>query len=90
MPLIEGVGDEVTQFFIALIVIVIGERIYKQFKPNVKNIVLVTLAWWTTSISEQRHIRTVLLLDRRSHRNRAYRRLTNHTETVTITGFLNE
>ncbi|KAJ8958345.1 hypothetical protein NQ318_017491 [Aromia moschata] len=60
MTLIEGIGDEVTHFFIALFVVV-----------------LVTLAWWTTNISEQRHVRTVLLLERR-------RRLTNHTETVTI------
>ncbi|KAJ8935973.1 hypothetical protein NQ314_012540 [Rhamnusium bicolor] len=66
MTLIEGIGDEVTNFFIALFVVII-----------------VTLAWWTTNISEQRHVRTVLLLERRRHR--AHRRLTNHTETVTIT-----
>nr|UOA02783.1 transmembrane and ubiquitin-like domain-containing protein 1 [Monochamus saltuarius] len=66
MTLIEGIGDEVTHFFIALFAVII-----------------VTLAWWTTNISEQRHVRTVLLLERRRHR--AHRRLTNHTETVTIT-----
>ncbi|XP_018571587.1 transmembrane and ubiquitin-like domain-containing protein 1 isoform X2 [Anoplophora glabripennis] len=66
MTLIEGIGDEVTHFFIALLAVII-----------------VTLAWWTTNISEQRHVRTVLLLERRRHR--AHRRLTNHTETVTIT-----
>ncbi|CAH0552721.1 unnamed protein product [Brassicogethes aeneus] len=69
MTLIEGIGDEVTHFFIGLFVIL-----------------TVSIAWWTTNISEQRHIRTVLLLDRR-HRNphRSYRTLTNHTESVTIT-----
>ncbi|XP_050510099.1 transmembrane and ubiquitin-like domain-containing protein 1 [Diabrotica virgifera virgifera] len=66
MTIIEGIGDEVTHFFIALFVIVIG-----------------TVAWWTTNISEQRYIRTVVLLERRRHR--AHRRLTNHTESVTIT-----
>ncbi|KAJ8984860.1 hypothetical protein NQ317_002699 [Molorchus minor] len=65
MTLIEGIGDEVTHFFIALFVITV-----------------VSLAWWTTNISEQRHVRTVVLLERRRHR---HRRLTNHTETVTIT-----
>ncbi|CAH1114242.1 unnamed protein product [Psylliodes chrysocephalus] len=65
MTIIEGIGDEVIHFFIALFVIVIG-----------------TVAWWTTNISEQRYVRTVVLLERRSYR--ALRRLTNHTETVTI------
>ncbi|XP_044262249.1 transmembrane and ubiquitin-like domain-containing protein 1 [Tribolium madens] len=65
MPLIEGIGDEVTHFFIALLVMLV-----------------VSLAWWTTSISEQRHVQTVWLLDRRRHR--APRRLTNHTHAVTI------
>lgn len=41
------------------------------------------MAWWTTNIAEQRHIRTVLLLEGR--RIRTHRRLTNHTEAVTIT-----
>lgn len=44
---------------------------------------LVTVAWWTTNIGEQRHVRTVFLLERR--RSRTQRRLTNHTEAVTIT-----
>ncbi|RZC35145.1 transmembrane and ubiquitin-like domain-containing protein 1 [Asbolus verrucosus] len=65
MTLIEGIGDEVTHFFIGLLVVVV-----------------VSLAWWTTSISEQRHVQTVWLLDRRRHR--AHRRLTNHTHAVTI------
>ncbi|XP_063907175.1 transmembrane and ubiquitin-like domain-containing protein 1 isoform X3 [Zophobas morio] len=68
MTLIEGIGDEVTQFFIALLVVLV---------------VSVSFAWWTTSISEQRHVQTVWLLDRRRHR--AHRRLTNHTHAVTIT-----
>nr|CAH7726925.1 unnamed protein product [Callosobruchus chinensis] len=66
MTLIEGIGDEVTHFFIAVFAIAV-----------------VTVAWWTTNISEQRHIRTVLLLERR--RQRFHRRLTNHTESATIT-----
>lgn len=66
MTLIEGIGDEVTHFFVVLFAILI-----------------ITFAWWTTNISEQRHVRTVLLLERRRHR--AHRRLTNHTEAVTIT-----
>ncbi|EFA13585.1 hypothetical protein TcasGA2_TC006890 [Tribolium castaneum] len=65
MPLIDGIGDEVTHFFIALLVMLV-----------------VSLAWWTTSISEQRHVQTVWLLDRRRHR--PPRRLTNHTHAVTI------
>lgn len=66
MTIIEGIGDEVTHFFIALFVVLIG-----------------TAAWWTTNISEQRPVRAVLWFERRRHR--AHRRLTNHTETVTIT-----
>ncbi|VEN61482.1 unnamed protein product, partial [Callosobruchus maculatus] len=66
MTLIEGIGDEVTHFFIAVFAIAV-----------------VMVAWWTTNISEQRHIRTVLLLERRRHR--FHRRLTNHTESATIT-----
>nr|CAI5822235.1 unnamed protein product [Callosobruchus analis] len=66
MTLIEGIGDEVTHFFIAVFAIAV-----------------VTVAWWTTNISEQRHVRTVLLLERRRHR--FHRRLTNHTESATIT-----
>ncbi|CAG9859554.1 unnamed protein product [Phyllotreta striolata] len=65
MTIIEGIGDEVVHFFIALFVVVIG-----------------TAAWWTTNISEQRYIRTAVILERRRHRT--HRRLTNHTETVTI------
>lgn len=73
MSLIEGIGDEVTHFFIALLAIII-----------------VYIAWWSTNISEQRQYRTVLLLDRRRRPTRSIvrvripRRLSNHTETVTI------
>ncbi|CAH1174276.1 unnamed protein product [Phaedon cochleariae] len=44
---------------------------------------IVSFAWWTTNINEQRHIRTVLLLER-TIRHRFHRRLTNHTEAITI------
>lgn len=73
MSLIEGIGDEVTHFFIALLAVII-----------------VYIAWWSTNISEQRQYRTVLLLDRRRRPTRSIvrvripRRLSNHTETVTI------
>ncbi|XP_049821033.1 transmembrane and ubiquitin-like domain-containing protein 1 isoform X3 [Aethina tumida] len=68
MTLIEGIGDEVTHFFLGLLIVFI-----------------VSVAWWTTNISEQRHIRTVLLLERRQRNPSSARRtLTNHTQTVTI------
>lgn len=85
MSLIDGIGDEVTHFFVGLFVVIVGKNcIYFLFlNSNILSYFIVTLAWWTTNISEQRHVRTVLLLERR--RNRTQRRLTNHTEAVTIT-----
>lgn len=47
MTLIEGVGDEVTDFFIVVVVLVVG-----------------WLAWYSTSITDQPLIRTVLVLHR--------------------------
>ncbi|KAF7266891.1 hypothetical protein GWI33_019820 [Rhynchophorus ferrugineus] len=72
MSLIEGIGDEVTHFFVAIFVIVV-----------------VYFAWWST-YTERRDYRTVYLLDRRRRttrsliRARVTRRLSNHTEAVTI------
>lgn len=52
--------------------------------------ILAYVAWWSTSISDQRQFRTVLLLDRR-RRTRSiitaripFRQLSNHIETLTI------
>lgn len=47
MTLIEGVGDEVTDFFIVVVVLLVG-----------------WLAWYSTSITDQPLIRTVLVLHR--------------------------
>lgn len=41
------------------------------------------VAWWTTNVSERRHIRTVFLIERRSRSERA-QRLTNHTQSATL------
>ncbi|XP_030748880.1 transmembrane and ubiquitin-like domain-containing protein 1 [Sitophilus oryzae] len=72
--LIEGVEDVITHICIAVF-----------------SIIIVYIAWWSTSITDQRLYRTVLLLDRRSRAARSFlrgirfsRRLSNHTETVTI------
>lgn len=43
--------------------------------------VLVCIAWWTTHISEQRHLRTVFLIDRRT-RNHRTRQFTNNIQAV--------
>lgn len=51
MSLIEGVGDEVTHFFIVVIVLLVG-----------------WLAWYSTSITDQPLIRTVLVLHRTGSR----------------------
>lgn len=86
MSLIDGIGDEVTHFFIGLFVVIVGKKcniFLITFKRYSFCYFTVTVAWWTTNISEQRHVRTVLLLERRRHRTQ--RRLTNHTEAVTIT-----
>lgn len=86
MSLIEGIGDEVTHFFLGVLVIIIGKVsgiFYIIVQNNLVLFFQVTVAWWTTNIAEQRHIRTVLLLEGR--RIRTHRRLTNHTEAVTIT-----
>ncbi|XP_066154426.1 transmembrane and ubiquitin-like domain-containing protein 1 [Euwallacea fornicatus] len=75
MSLIEGIGDEVTQFFLILFAAVVAY-----------------IAWWSTSTTDPRQVRTVLLLDRRRHSGRSIlrvrvppRRLTNYTESITIT-----
>jgi hypothetical protein len=49
MTLIEGVGDEVTQFFVLVIVVLVA-----------------LIAWWSTGITDQPLIRTVLILERRT------------------------
>lgn len=68
MPLIEGVGDEVTQFFLVLISCIVGGCTNYQLLNTWITIAvfLVVVAWWTTSISEQRHVRTVFLIDRQA------------------------
>lgn len=48
MSVIEGIGDEVIQFFSVVIVVVFA-----------------VAAWWSTSIREGHHIRTVVILERR-------------------------
>lgn len=89
MSLIEGIGDEVTHFFIGLFIVIIGKTtsicVFPICIHNISClfIISVTVAWWTTNIAEQRHVRTVLLLERSRHRT--HRQLTNHTEAVTIT-----
>ncbi|KAK9882238.1 hypothetical protein WA026_019752 [Henosepilachna vigintioctopunctata] len=63
MTLIEGIGDEVIQVFVALIFIVIA-----------------TLAWYTTNISNEGTLRTVFLLERR----RSRRTETNTTVSASV------
>lgn len=66
MTLIEGVGDEVTDFFIVVVVLLVG-----------------WLAWYSTSITDQPLIRTVLVLHRT--RTRLAELRANHQNTSSFT-----
>lgn len=82
MTFIEGIGDEVVQFFVGLFIVIIGELITHYFLMIIKKILFtVVLAWFTTNIPNH-GTGTILFLTRR--RSRAVRRFITHTESSTI------